>query len=74
MRRLRKEKVGAPRQVWCYDGRQIVQGVDCYVWQRYLDVPEPGTGFTGFTFVAPVADFWPAAFRGVSANFTLKEQ
>lgn len=57
--RYKKETANSPRQVWCYDGRRTVDGGDCYVWKRHLEVPEPVTGYTTLAYAHPVESFWP---------------
>jgi hypothetical protein len=57
--RLKRELPSDARQRWCFDGRRAIQGLDCYVWKRYLDQPDPLTGYHTMSWAYPVAIFWP---------------
>ncbi|AYD87839.1 hypothetical protein SEA_ARCUSANGELUS_91 [Mycobacterium phage ArcusAngelus] len=58
MRRVKLEYPDSPREVWCYDGRENVHGVDCYVWFRHLVVPDE-SGFSMYSYAHAVESFWP---------------
>lgn len=57
--RMRREMPGDTRQTWCYNGRGVIEGRDCYVWKRYLEQPDPVTGYHTMAYAHPVASFWP---------------
>jgi hypothetical protein len=42
-------------------GRHIVEGQDCYLWKRYIEMPGTPEGFRAKGYAHPVATFWPAS-------------